>query len=45
METVEDAPVGAESGESMEPLAATTAAMLSLGRGAGMKLEKEGGPL
>lgn len=40
-----DAPAGAESGEAMGPLAATTAAMLSFGRGAGMKLEMDGGPL
>lgn len=29
----------------MGPLAATTAAMLSFGSGAGMKLEMDGGPL
>lgn len=37
--------VGAESEEAMGPLAATTADMLSFGRGAGIKLEMEGGPL
>lgn len=40
-----DGPAGAESGEAMGPLAATTAAMLSFGSGAGMKLEMDGGPL
>lgn len=40
-----NAPAGAESGEAIGPLVATTAAMLSFGRGAGMKLEIDGGPL
>lgn len=42
---MEDASAGAESEEATEPLPETTAAMLSFGRGAGMKLEMEGGPL
>ena len=42
---MEDFPVVAEEGEAMGPLAATTAAELSFGRGAGMKLEMDGGPL
>ena len=40
-----DAPAGADLGGAIGPLAATTAATLSFGRGAGMKLEMDGGPL
>ena len=45
METVEDASVDTGAEEGMGPLPATTAVMLSFGRGAGSKLEIEGGPL
>lgn len=45
IETVEEASVGTELEIAMGPLAATTAAKSSFGRGAGMKLEMEGGPL
>ena len=42
-ETVED--VCGELLELMGPLAATTAAIFNFGKGAGMKVEIEGGPL
>lgn len=45
IEAVEDASAGAESEDAMGPLPVTTAVMSSFGRGAGMKLETEGGPL
>ena len=42
---MEDVATGVEGEEAAGLYAATTAAMLSFGRGAGIKLEIEGGPL